>query len=93
MYFCIMSKIIGKYEFEDVTKSFDSPNDYGWLYLIPSIEFRHKYWYMWEIEFYFWKWNKRIEITRTDWQDHEDRDINLFFRKLRKINKKRKWES
>lgn len=62
-----MSKIIGKYEFEDVTKSFDSPHDYGWIYLIPSIEFRHKYWYMWEFEFYFWKWNYRLEITRTDW--------------------------
>jgi hypothetical protein len=82
-----MSKIIGKYEFEDVTKEFDAPHNYGWLYLIPNIEFRHKYWYMWEFEFYFWKWNKRLQITRTDWDKHPERDEKLFWKKLKKAFK------
>lgn len=79
-----MSKIIDKYKFEDVTNGFDAPYDYGWLYLIPSIEFRHKYWYMWEIELFFWKWNKRIEITRTDWDKHQNRDEKFFWKRIKK---------
>lgn len=43
---------------------------------------------MWEIEFIFWKWNKRYEICRTDWQDHPNRDAKLFFKRLFKLNKK-----
>lgn len=82
-----MGKIIGKYDFEDVTKSFDAPHDYGWIYLIPSIEFRHKYWYMWEFEFYLWKWTKRIQITRTDWDKHSNRDEKLFWKRIKKLMK------
>ena len=28
--------------------------DYGWKYIIPSIEYRHKYWYLWEIAISWW---------------------------------------
>lgn len=53
--------------FSDVTEMFDKSSDYGWTNILPSIEYRHKYWYMWEFEFKFLKWSKRIEITRSDW--------------------------
>jgi hypothetical protein len=61
-----MSKIIGKYEFTDVTGDFESSYNYGWLNLLPSVEFRHKYWYLWEVELKFWKWNKRFEFCKVD---------------------------
>ena len=77
-----MSKIIGKYEFEDVTKDFEKPQDFGWINILPSIEYRHKYWYMWEFEFMWWKSSKRIQITRTDWNKHQDRDEKLFWKRL-----------
>ena len=57
-----MSKIIGKYEFTDVTKDFVSDYEYGWLHLLPTVEYRHKYWYMWEFEFIFWKWWKKFKL-------------------------------
>ena len=80
-----MSKIIGKYEFEDVTDSFDTDYHYGWLHLMPTIEFRHKYWYMWEFNFKFWKWNKRIEITHVDWDKYPEKDEKLFWKKIKKL--------
>lgn len=58
---------IWKYTIEDVTDMFDTSSTYGWRNILPSIEYRHKYWYMWELEFKFLKWSKRIEITRKDW--------------------------
>jgi len=70
-----MSKTIGKFEFEDVTKDFVSDYKYGWLHLMPTIEYRHKYWYMWEFEFIFWKWWKKIQITRTDWDKQTNKNI------------------
>lgn len=83
-----MSKIIGKYEFTDVTKDFESDYKYKIYHLTPTITYRHKYWYFWEIEFVFLKWNKRYEICRTDWKDHPDRDEKLFFKRLIKLYKK-----
>jgi hypothetical protein len=83
-----MGKIIGKYEFEDVTNTYEKSSDYGWRYLLPSIEYKHKFWYMWEFEFMFWKWSKRIEITRTDWKDHPEKDERLFWKRLKKLYKK-----
>jgi hypothetical protein len=79
-----MSKIIGKYEFEDVTKMFETDYQYGWIHLLPTIEYRHKYWYMWEFNFMFWKWNKKIEITRIDWNQHQEKDEEWFWRKFKK---------
>lgn len=57
---------------------------YRILHLTPTITYRHKYWYFWEIEFIFWKWNKRYEISRIDWKDHLERYEKLFFKKLKK---------
>jgi len=83
-----MSKIIGKYEFTDVTKDFVSDYAYNILHLTPTITYRHKYWYLWEIELMFYKWNKRYEICRTDWNQHQDRDEKWFWNKIKKIIKK-----
>lgn len=58
---------IWKFKIEDVTDMFDKTSKYGWTNLLPTIEYRHKYWYMWEIETKFLKWSKRVEITRADW--------------------------
>ena len=58
---------IFKFKIEDVTDMFDKSSQYGWTNILPSIEYRRKYWYMWELEFKFLKWSRRIEITRTDW--------------------------
>ena len=83
-----MSKIIGKFEFSDTTKDFETSHQYGWRYLLPSIEYRHKFWYMWEIEFMFWGWSKRFEIVRTDWDKHPERDERLFWKRLKKLYNK-----
>ena len=85
-----MSKIIGKYEFNDVTNDFETSAEFGWINLFPAIEYRHKYWYMWEFEFLFWKWSKRIEITRTDWDKHTDKDERWFWKRMRKLCMKSK---
>lgn len=58
---------IRNYIIEDVTDVFDKSSTYGWSNILPSIEYRHKYYYLWELEFKFLKWSKRIEITRKDW--------------------------
>ena len=83
-----MSRTIGKYEFTDVTEDFQKDSTYGLLHLTPSIVYRHKYWYLWEIEFIFWKWSKRIEICRTDWNQHQEKDEKWFWKKLKKNIKK-----
>jgi len=57
---------IFKYEISDVTKEFETSYQYGWINILPTIIFRHKYWYMYEFEFIFWKWNRRFEIIRGD---------------------------
>lgn len=82
-----MSKIIGKFEFEDVTNMYESDYKYKLIHLTPSIIYRHKYWYLWEIEFVFWKWNKKIEICRTDWNKHHDKDEKWFWNNMKKLLK------
>ena len=84
-----MSKIIGKYKFEDVTKDFESDYKYKIYHLTPTVTYRHKYWYFWEIELIFWKWNKRFEISRTDWKDHLDRDEKWFWKRFIKVYQKK----
>ena len=41
--------------------------DCGWRYIIPSIEYRHRYWYLWEISISWWKKSIVIELCRKDW--------------------------
>ena len=84
-----MSKIIGKYKYEDVTKDFESDYKYKIYHLTPTVTYRHKYWYFWEIELIFWKWNKRFEISRTDWKDHLDRDEKWFWKRFIKVYQKK----
>ena len=83
-----MGKIIGKYEFEDVTKEFVTDIMYGWWNIFPAFIIRHKYWYMWELELKFLQWSRRIQITRTDWDKHPERDVCLFWKRLKKVYKK-----
>jgi len=85
-----MSKIIGKYEITDVTKDFVNDYTYKWIHIFPSLIYRHKFWYMWEYEIIWWKWNKRIEVCRTDWKDHPDRDEKLFWKRLKKCANEKK---
>lgn len=85
-----MSKIIGKYQFSDVTKDFEQDYEYGWLHLLPTIEYRHKYWYMWELEFHFCKWQKRIEVCRTDWNEHQKKDEKWFWKRFMRLCKNKK---
>lgn len=42
--------------------------DFGWRYVLPSVEYRHKYWYMWEISISWWKWSVVCELCRKDWR-------------------------
>jgi len=44
----------------------------GYITLIPTIEYRHKYWYLWSVDFVFLKWVFRIEISRKDWNDYTE---------------------
>lgn len=47
----------------NVTKSYET---YDWFYILPSIEIRHKYWYLWEINLSWLKWNRRYEIHKIE---------------------------
>lgn len=53
---------IGKYDvkIEDIYQ-------YGWFYLLPSIEVQHKYWYVWRVAFSWLKWSYAICIIREEW--------------------------
>lgn len=53
-----------KYKITDVTKGFYS---YDWFYILPSIEIRHKYWYLWEIRFSWFGWYRYYEILDKNW--------------------------
>ena len=58
--------MFGKYKIEDVTDEFDYES-YEWIYILPSIEYRHKYWYLWEFSFSWFNIHKRIQITKIYW--------------------------
>lgn len=45
--------------------------NYGWRYITPSIEYRHKYWYYWEISLSWWKWSIVIDFCRKDWNKND----------------------
>ncbi len=38
-----------------------------WWYILPSIEIKHKYWYLWQVLFSWGKWCLEIDICRKDW--------------------------
>lgn len=46
--------------------------NYGWRYVLPSIEYRHKYWYSWEISLSWWKWSVVCEFCRSDWNKEKE---------------------
>ena len=53
-------------EIRNTTSDWDT---FGLIYFIPTIEYRHKYWYLWEISFLFLHWHFNIEICRKDWNE------------------------
>ena len=38
-------------------------NTYDWFYVLPSIEIKHKYSYLWTISLSWLKWNYTFEIN------------------------------
>ena len=56
---------IGKYTVEVYNYNTYDDN-YGWIDILPSIEYRHKYWYFYELTFHWWKWGFKVEIYRND---------------------------
>lgn len=53
----------------------NTTSDYGTFglrYLLPTIEYRHKYWYLWEINFLFLHWHFNFEICHEDWNKYEE---------------------
>lgn len=51
-------KIFG-YKITDTTKDYES---YDWIYLLPSIEYKKKYWYLRYIVFSWLWWRRSFEI-------------------------------
>lgn len=52
---------IGKYNIEK-----EDVYQYGWVYILPSIEVQHKYWYLWRVSFSWLKWNCTICIIKDE---------------------------
>lgn len=46
--------------------------EYGWWYILPSIELKHKYWYLWQILLSWGKWCLEIDICRDDWNKDKE---------------------
>ena len=51
-------------------------DSYDYYTIIPTIEIRHKYWYLWYVDFCFLRRGIRIEICRKDWKDYDTEDNN-----------------
>ena len=52
---------IGKYDIEE-----EDVWQYGWIYILPSIEIQHKHWYLWRVSFSWLKWNYTISIINNN---------------------------
>ena len=52
---------IGKYDIEE-----EDVWQYGWIYILPSIEIQHKHWYLWRVSFSWLKWNYTISIIKNN---------------------------
>ena len=46
----------------------------GWFSVLPILGFRHKFWYLWSINFGWLYWDWIVEITRRDWKHKGDFD-------------------
>jgi hypothetical protein len=55
----------------EITNTTSEYCSFGLIYLIPTIEYRHKYWYLWEISLLFLKYHFNIQILRSDWNGEE----------------------
>lgn len=53
--------------FEILFNKYDS--EYDWLYIFPSLEYKHKAWYIWQFMFSWLKWSFMIEIIDTSEKD------------------------
>lgn len=54
---------IGKYKIEK-----EDNEQFGWIYILPSIEVQHKYWYLWRVSLSWLKWNYTISIINQHWK-------------------------
>lgn len=54
---------IGKYKIEK-----EDNEQFGWIYILPSIEIQHKYWYWWRVSLSWLKWNYTISIINQHWK-------------------------
>ena len=52
----------GRYNIEK-----EDVDQYGWFYVLPSIEVQHKYWYLWRITFSWLKLSCTICIIKDGW--------------------------
>ena len=43
--------------------------EHGWWYILPSIEVKHKYWYLWQVLFSWGKWAVMLDICKQDRND------------------------
>ena len=41
--------------------------EHGWWYILPSIEIKHKYWYLWQLLFSWGKWAVMLDIWDKNW--------------------------
>ena len=48
--------------------------EYGWFYVLPSIEVKHKYWYLWQVLFSWGYWAFMLDICRKDWRGNNEKE-------------------
>lgn len=46
-----------------------SKTEYDWLYILPSLEYKHKAWYIWQFMFSWLRWQFSMEIIDTSEKD------------------------
>lgn len=56
-------KLGKKYEIS-CYRGFIDKESYGWIYLLPSLEYRHKYWYQWELSVNWLRWCFVVQLIK-----------------------------
>ena len=46
-----------------------SKTEYDWWYILPSLEYKHKAWYIWQFMFSWLRWSFLMEIIDTTEKD------------------------
>lgn len=45
-------------------KIYKTKVEYDWWYILPTIEIKHKYWYLWQIMFSWLCWSFVVELSK-----------------------------